>query len=203
MKDSASGQVVAVLDSATIRGQSPIGGSYPGINPNDSTMMGMGYQIYDTVPPAPSGSAYITAIITKDLSTNANLASEVDYGDTLAFRPPIVDTSSDSSGPGYKKAPEHPFSASGSGQQLVVTVHPNPANSSVKVCVEDLPGGVPVQVDVVNQMGVSVATLYNATPEAELGLCLSLDCSQLPSGVYYADLQTNGSHKAVKFSVAH
>ncbi len=90
-----------------------------------------------------------------------------------------------------------------SSSPLVVTVHPNPASNFVKVCVEELPEGIPVQVNVVNQMGVSVATLYNATPEAELGLCLSLDCSKLPSGVYYADLQTEGTHKAVKFSVEH
>ncbi len=86
---------------------------------------------------------------------------------------------------------------------LQVTVHPNPVAGIVKICVEDLPGGVPVTVDVVNQMGQSVATLYNATPEAELGLCLSLDCAQLPSGIYYADLQTGGFHHAVKFSVEH
>jgi hypothetical protein len=86
---------------------------------------------------------------------------------------------------------------------LAVTVHPNPATSTVKVCIEDLPGGIPVVVDVVNQLGESVATLYNATPDAELGLCLSLDCSTLPSGNYYADLQTMGMHHAVKFTVAH
>jgi hypothetical protein len=86
---------------------------------------------------------------------------------------------------------------------LVVTVHPNPASSSVKICVEDLPQGIPVVVNVVNQTGVSVATLYNATPEAELGLCLSLDCSRLPSGIYYAALQTEGMQQAVKFVVEH
>src|SRR5579884_4163858 len=72
MKDSATQQVIAVLDSAVVRGQSPVGGTYPGINPNDSSMHGMGYVIFDTVPPAPSGTAYITALITKDPGTNAN-----------------------------------------------------------------------------------------------------------------------------------
>ena len=89
------------------------------------------------------------------------------------------------------------------GSNLQVTVQPNPASGSVKVCVEDLPARIPVVVDVVNQMGESVATLYNATPDAELGLCLSLDCSTLPSGNYYADLQTGGFHHAVKFTVEH
>ena len=74
---------------------------------------------------------------------------------------------------------------------------------TVKICVEDLPAQIPVSVDVVNQLGVQVVVLYNATPEAELGLCLSLNCSTLPAGIYYADLQTQGMHKAMQFSVQH
>jgi hypothetical protein len=205
MKDSASSAIIKVLDSANIRGQSPIGGSYPGINPNDTTMAGVGFHIYDTVPPTPSGSAYLTAIITKDAGTTADLVQIQEYVDSLVLPKPVPpDTSSDSSGGGggYKKLAPHSLSFVDTAQ-LVVTVHPNPASGSVKVCVEDVPGGVPVVVDVVNQMGKAVATLYNATPEAELGLCLSLDCSQLPSGIYYADLQTEGMHHAVKFSVEH
>ncbi len=105
-----------------------------------------------------------------------------------------------SGGGGEKMADGHPMADT---TTLQVTVHPNPASGIVKVCVADLPGGIPVVVNVVNQMGASVATLYNATPEAELGLCLSLDCSMLPSGIYYADLQTEGTHNAVKFTVSH
>ena len=67
----------------------------------------------------------------------------------------------------------------------------------------DLPQGIPVVVDVVNAMGVQIAKLYDATPDAELGLCLTMDCRNLPSGTYYADLQTQGQHKAVQFSVQH
>jgi len=199
MKDSATGQVEKVLDSAIIRGQS-LGGVYPGINPNDSSMMGMGYRIFDTIQPTLSGSAYVTAIIIKDPTTIANLASEVEYGDSLDFPSPVTDSSSSDSG-GFKRA--QPQGSGSPQQELEVTVHPNPVRGTVRICVTDLPEGIPATVDVVNEMGVAVATLYNATPDAELGLCLQLDCSNLPSGTYYADLQTQGAHKAVKFSVQH
>ncbi len=86
---------------------------------------------------------------------------------------------------------------------LDVTVHPNPANSTTRICVADLPGGVPAIVEVVNQEGEVVATLYNATPDAELGLCLSLDCSNLPSGIYYAHVSNAIMGRAVKLSVSH
>ncbi len=86
---------------------------------------------------------------------------------------------------------------------LQVSVHPNPTSGTVKVCVEDLPGGIPVVVTIVNQTGSSIATLYNATPDAELGLCLQFDCSKLASGIYYADLQTEGIQQTVKFTVEH
>ena len=49
----------------------------------------------------------------------------------------------------------------------------------------------------------SSGEIYDATPDAELGLCLQLDCSHLPSGTYYADLSTQGLHKAVEFSIQH
>jgi hypothetical protein len=116
----------------------------------------------------------------------------------------MMDTvsSADTDGGAHKIADGNQSPVSNS-EGLVVTVHPNPASSSVKVCVEDLPGGIPVTVEVVNQLGETVAMLYNATPEAELGLCLSLDCSKLPNGSYYADLRTDGTHKAVKFSIEH
>lgn len=86
---------------------------------------------------------------------------------------------------------------------LQVTVYPNPASGSVKICVENLPQYTPAIVDVVNEMGISVATLFNASLEDELGLAFPLDCSKLASGIYYADLQTEGTHHTVKFTVEH
>ena len=126
---------------------------------------------------------------------------------------PLPDTSS---GGAFNKAQTSP-QASGSQQQasdapqtsgsqlqeLDVSVHPNPVRGSVKICVADLPEGIQATVDVVNDLGVQIAKLYDATPDAELGLCLQMDCSHLPSGTYYADLSTQGLHKAVEFSIQH
>ncbi len=204
VKDSASQTVTQVLDSVLIPGGVLSGGSsYPGVNPNDTSMMGMGYNIKAIILPTPSGSAYVTAIITKDNSTQAELIQDEEYADSVAFQVPVVDSSSDSSGgPGYKPLTPTTLSTANT-PPLVVTVHPNPVKGLVKICVEDIPGGIPAQVDVVDQLGHLVAMLYNATPDAESGLCLSLDCTTLPSGIYYADLQTMGMHQAVKFSVEH
>ncbi len=102
---------------------------------------------------------------------------------------------------GCKIADGHPSILDTAGMD--VTVHPNPANSTSKVCVADLPGGIPAVVEVVNQSGEVVATLYDATPDAELGLCLTLDCSKLPSGIYYARVWNAIMGQAVKLSVSH
>ena len=83
------------------------------------------------------------------------------------------------------------------------TVHPNPASSLTRICVEDLPEGVPATVEIVNEIGNVVTTLYDATPDAELGLCCTLDCSKLPSGIYYAHIMNSIMGRAVKLSVAH
>lgn len=85
---------------------------------------------------------------------------------------------------------------------LDVTVHPNPATSNTQICIADLPGGIPAIVELVNEEGNVVATLYNSAPEAELGLCLTLDCSKLPSGIYYAHVQNAIMGQAVKLSVS-
>ena len=200
VKDSASQTITQVLDSAIIHGQSAGGGfgSYPGTNPSDTTMNGEGYNIHSPILPTPSGSAYISVIITKDSATQAELVQDQEYTDTLLFPQP-PDTSD--GGGGEKKA--SPYSQNSDGSQLTVTVHPNPVKGTVKICVADIPGGIPTQVDVVDQLGHEVAMLFNATPEAESGLCLSLDCSTISSGTYYADLQTMGMHKAVKFTIEH
>ncbi|MFI5202618.1 MAG: hypothetical protein ACHQNE_09550, partial [Candidatus Kapaibacterium sp.] len=86
---------------------------------------------------------------------------------------------------------------------LDVTVHPNPAGNYTRICVADLPGGVPAVVQVVNEDGTTVATLYNATPDAELGLCLTLDCSRLPSGTYFARIANSIMGRAVRISIQH
>ncbi len=202
VKDSASGQVTQVLDSALWRG-GPLsqGSSYIGTNPLDTTMTGMGFHIYAPLLPTSSGSAYVTAILTKDSLTMAELDQDQEYADSLIF-PIVTDTASDSAAnAGYKKA--QPGGSISIPHDLAVTVYPNPVKGIVQVCVEDLPAQIPVTVDVVNQLGEQVAELYHATPEAELGLCLQLDCSKLPNGIYYADLQTQGQHRTVKFSVEH
>jgi hypothetical protein len=86
---------------------------------------------------------------------------------------------------------------------IACTVHPNPASSQTRICIEDLPEGVPATVEIVNELGNVVTTLYNATPDAELGLCLTLDCTKLPSGIYYAHIMNDNMGQAVKLSVAH
>ncbi|HET6400442.1 MAG TPA: hypothetical protein VFH95_03500, partial [Candidatus Kapabacteria bacterium] len=132
------------------------------------------------------------------------LSMDAERGDTTnsieRYYVTVMDTDSTSQ-PAEKRA-EHPTAISDM-TSLDVTVHPNPVRGTVKICVADLQQGIPATVDVVNEMGVAVAKLYDATPDAELGLCLQLDCSNLPSGTYYADLQTQGLHKAVQFSVQH
>ena len=84
-----------------------------------------------------------------------------------------------------------------------MTVHPNPAAQHTRICVADLPPDIPANVEVVNEDGTTVATLYNATPDAELGLCLTWDCSQVPSGIYYAHIANSIMGRAVKISVQH
>ena len=86
---------------------------------------------------------------------------------------------------------------------IVCTVHPNPAVTSAKVCVEQLPDGIPATVEVVDALGQHVTTLYNATPEGDMGLCMSLDCSKLASGTYYARVMNDVMGRAVKLSVEH
>ena len=86
-------------------------------------------------------------------------------------------------------------------QPLVLTVHPNPATNLARICVEDLPADIPVIVMVVDARGATIATLYDATPDAELGLCLTLVCSRLASGTYYARIMNDIMGSTVKLSV--
>ena len=104
--------------------------------------------------------------------------------------------------PGCKIADGHPASALDT-TGIDVTVHPNPASSMARICVADLPGGIPAIVEVVNESGQVIATLYDATPDGELGLCLTLDCSKLPSGIYYSHVSNAIMGRAVKLSIYH
>lgn len=133
------------------------------------------------------------------------LSMDAERGDTTnsieRYYISVMDT--DNTAQPAEKKSNHPLDQNVDNNTLDVSVHPNPVHGTVKICVADLAQGIPATVDVVNEMGVQVAKLYDATPDAELGLCLQLDCTNLPSGTYYADLQTQGMHKAVQFSVQH
>jgi|GEM_PF-2520319 len=134
-------------------------------------------------------SAFVMAEVLRGDTTNSIHRYYVQSLDTTGAPPP----------PAPKRA-AHPFSITDS-TGILVTVHPNPARTFVEICVEDLPQGVPASAIVVNQAGETVATLYNATPEGELGLCMRLDCSNLPSGTYYAYIQNAIMGTVVKFQV--
>ncbi len=86
---------------------------------------------------------------------------------------------------------------------ILCTVHPNPAQYQARICVEDLPAGVPTVFEIVSVTGQQVATLYNATPDAELGLCCTLDCSTLPSGTYFARIMNDNMGSSVKLVIQH
>jgi hypothetical protein len=85
----------------------------------------------------------------------------------------------------------------------MLTVHPNPAVNLTRICVPDLAAGTAVKMIVVNSVGEIVSTLYDATPDAELGLCCTLDCSKLPDGVYFARLWNDVLGQSVKLVVNH
>ncbi len=191
LRRAVDSSIVLVLDTALLTES----GFVTSANLSDS---GYGHAIIPV-----SDSLFLTMDVARGDSTDALTLSHIEsYGDPIIedVLPAPPDTSG---GGGLKKAEPRPQAMSTPQPELDVTVHPNPVRGTVRICVADLLGGIQATVDVVNGMGVAVATLYNATPDAELGLCLQLDCSNLPSGTYYADLQTQGMHKAVKFSVAH
>src|SRR5581483_1613494 len=81
VKDSASGMITAILDSATIQNQTA--GPYIGVDPMDTTRLGIGYHISDTIAPTPSGSAYLTVILHQNSGSSLELLQEQQYMDTL------------------------------------------------------------------------------------------------------------------------
>ncbi len=130
------------------------------------------------------------------------LSMDAERGDTSnsieRYYVNIMDSLADSPAP---KLATHPAAQPGLNSPILVSVHPNPARSTVLICVEDLPDGVPVSATIVNEAGQTVATLYNATPEGEMGLCMRMDCSNLPNGTYYAYIVNAIMGSAVKFEV--
>lgn len=86
---------------------------------------------------------------------------------------------------------------------LVCTVHPNPASKSALVCIEEMPEGEPVLVEILNSLGEPITTLYNGTTEAEMGFCFRVDCSEFANGTYYAHIVAGGMKKSLKLSVQH
>jgi hypothetical protein len=96
------------------------------------------------------------------------------------------------------------FKEAGEGQNtsllpIEVTVHPNPAFGYARICVPELPEGSPATLIIANSAGEIVATLYDATPVSDLGLCYTLDCSKLASGIYFARLWNDVQGSSVKF----
>ncbi|HEY3875626.1 MAG TPA: hypothetical protein VGM92_09130, partial [Candidatus Kapabacteria bacterium] len=156
-------------------------GSTFGIDPNVAR-----YQYPCTASP---DSAFVTMEVLRGDTTNSIRRYYVSNLDTVPPVPAMKETGQSNTIPMVN--------------DLAVTVHPNPVKGTVRICVQDIPEGVPTVVDVVNELGVEIAKLYQAVPDAECGLCLSLDCAQLPDGTYYANLQTEGMQKAVKFTVEH
>ncbi|HET6399962.1 MAG TPA: right-handed parallel beta-helix repeat-containing protein [Candidatus Kapabacteria bacterium] len=112
---------------------------------------------------------------------------------------PIADTS----GGGAYKIAKYQNAPLADTASLEMTVHPNPATNLARICVLDLPAGTPVTLIVVNEAGEIVSTLYNSTPDAELGLCCTLDCSKLPNGTYFARLWNDILGQSVKLLVQH
>lgn len=86
-------------------------------------------------------------------------------------------------------------------QLTAVRVHPDPASDHALICIDSLVAGEPFVADVVSMTGEHIATLYDATPEADLGLCHRLDCTKLAAGTYYVRVANSTQGRTVKFEV--
>jgi hypothetical protein len=86
-------------------------------------------------------------------------------------------------------------------QSLNVRVYPNPATSRVLICVESIPSDLPYYADVVSATGEKIATIFDATPEGELGLCYVLDGTKLEPGNYFVRVANALVGRVVKFTI--
>ena len=135
-------------------------------------------------------------------------ATSFSYADNLPFGYVFSATAYNSSGESYtpqtvafKLAGSH--SLSDTLNTLSMHAYPNPANGPVNINVTALTGGLPAWVRVYDQLDNVVATLYEGTPEADMGLRLSFDGSRYPAGTYYVKAQNAIMGWMVKVEVVH
>ncbi|MDP4243655.1 MAG: hypothetical protein Q8921_13075 [Bacteroidota bacterium] len=95
----------------------------------------------------------------------------------------------------------HSDVATSNGVSEIVYVHPNPARDQALICIDEMVAGEPFVAEVVSMTGEHIATLYDATPEADLGLCHRLDCSHLAAGTYFVRIASSTQGRTVKFEV--
>jgi hypothetical protein len=72
----------------------------------------------------------------------------------------------------------------------IVSTFPNPFNSTIKITYS-LPHQDHVLVQVVNQLGQRITTLFNGTQNAGIHSMI-MDAGSLPSGLYFVDLESAG-----------
>jgi hypothetical protein len=203
LKDSATKAITQVLDSADLHGGSLLQGeSYPGVDPSDTTITGVGYHIQTTIAPTASGKGYLTIIVTKDTASELEFVQYQEFDGHIELPSvPLDDSTSDSGA--YKRSSPTPTSHQEllSRQALQIHVYPNPATSTLKVCVEEMQANLPSIIEIVNGEGERVALLYDEIPQGDLGFCIPFNVSQLPSGTYYVHVQNSVMGKAVKLQV--
>ncbi|WP_375433974.1 SBBP repeat-containing protein [uncultured Hymenobacter sp.] len=113
------------------------------------------------------------------------------------------DTNSDYITLKYAQTGTAPLSAAVAHEALEeLAVYPNPAASQATVSFRSLVNG-PAQVQVYNQLGQQVATLYEGPVRQGQRYTLPLDSRNLASGLYICSLLVNGQRESVRLHVAH
>ena len=196
VKDSASGQITQVIDSAILHSAFAQGGSYPGVDINDTTSTGIGYHIHTPINLTPSGSAYLTIRITKDNQTQAELRQVEQFGDDILLPAPSTDTDA-----AQKRAHPTPSTPQFPQGGLSMRVYPNPTTGLTEIDVLELTKDMPVKVQVYDLEENIVATLYDGTPSGDSGLRLQFDGTKLPSGTYLIGIQDLKMGRMVKLQV--
>ncbi len=118
-------------------------------------------------------------------------------GDLVSMSPDFKVTAYNASGESYGAQlitlPAYKIALGGSDntrrEPLSLSVFPNPSAGLSTVNVTALSGGLPAWVRVYDQLDNVVATLYEGTPEADMGLRLTFDGSRYPAGTYYVKAQ--------------